>query len=92
MADVSEIARLVKEVEVLKESKKKLEAEMEAIRNEHGKRTTPSQLLSTLITDCNRCGTQYALTGGWAYRALVKPRATTDIDLQPISYFCEYHR
>jgi seryl-tRNA synthetase len=30
----AEIARLVKEVEVLKESKKKLEAEMEAIRNE----------------------------------------------------------
>jgi hypothetical protein len=40
-----------------------------------------AQTLSTLITDFNRRGIQYALAGGWAYSALVEPRATTDIDL-----------
>jgi hypothetical protein len=39
------------------------------------------QALSTLITDFNRRGLNYALAGGWAYSALVEPRATTDIDL-----------
>lgn len=39
------------------------------------------QALSTLITEFNRRGIQYALAGGWAYSALVEPRATTDIDL-----------
>ncbi|MBK9945987.1 MAG: hypothetical protein IPP12_02205 [Nitrospira sp.] len=40
-----------------------------------------AQSLSTLITDFNRRGIQYALAGGWAYSALVEPRATTDIDI-----------
>ncbi len=39
------------------------------------------QALSKLITDFNRRGIQYALAGGWAYSALVEPRATTDIDI-----------
>ena len=39
------------------------------------------QTLSTLIEDFNRRGLNYALAGGWAYSALVEPRATTDIDL-----------
>lgn len=37
--------------------------------------------LSDLITDFNRRGVTYALAGGWAFSALVEPRATTDIDL-----------
>ena len=37
--------------------------------------------LSSLIDDFNRRGLNYALAGGWAYSALVEPRATTDIDL-----------
>jgi hypothetical protein len=36
--------------------------------------------LSDLINDFNGRGLQYALAGGWAYSALVEPRATTDID------------
>ncbi len=40
-----------------------------------------AQTLSTLITDFNQRGIQYALAGGWAYSALVEPRATTDIDV-----------
>ena len=36
---------------------------------------------SDLITDFNRRSVAYALAGGWAYSALVEPRATTDIDL-----------
>ncbi len=40
-----------------------------------------AQTLSTLITDFNRRGIQYALAGGWAYSALVEPRATTDIEV-----------
>lgn len=39
------------------------------------------QALSTLIAEFNRRGLNYALAGGWAYSALVEPRATTDIDL-----------
>ncbi len=39
------------------------------------------QALSTLIADFNRRGFEYALAGGWAFSALVEPRATTDIDL-----------
>ena len=39
------------------------------------------QALSTLIADFNKRGLVYALAGGWAYSALVEPRATTDIDL-----------
>ncbi len=39
------------------------------------------QAFSDLITDFNRRGVTYALAGGWAYSALVEPRATTDIDL-----------
>jgi hypothetical protein len=37
--------------------------------------------LSDLISDLNRRGVEYALAGGWAYSALVEPRATTDIAL-----------
>jgi predicted nucleotidyltransferase len=37
--------------------------------------------LSDLVTDFNRRGVVYALAEGWAYSALVEPRATTDIDL-----------
>lgn len=40
-----------------------------------------AQTLSTLIANFNRRGIQYALAGGWAYSALVEPRATTDIDV-----------
>lgn len=40
-----------------------------------------AQTLSTLITDFNRRRIQYALAGGWAYSALVEPRATTDIEV-----------
>ena len=39
------------------------------------------QALSTLISDFNRRGLEYVLAGGWAFSALVEPRATTDIDL-----------
>ena len=39
------------------------------------------QAFSDLITDFNRRDVTYALAGGWAYSALVEPRATTDIDL-----------
>ncbi len=37
--------------------------------------------LSDIISSLNRRGIEYALAGGWAYSALVEPRATTDIDL-----------
>lgn len=39
------------------------------------------EALSDLIAEFNRCAVEYALAGGWAYSALVEPRATTDIDL-----------
>ncbi|MCC6140640.1 MAG: hypothetical protein IT389_08495 [Nitrospira sp.] len=37
--------------------------------------------LATLISEFNRRAVQYALAGGWAFSALVEPRATTDIEL-----------
>jgi hypothetical protein len=40
-----------------------------------------AQALSDLVADFNRRRVEYALAGGWAYSALVEPRATTDIDL-----------
>lgn len=39
------------------------------------------QTLTALIMEFNRRGFNYALARGWAYSALVEPRATTDIDL-----------
>lgn len=39
------------------------------------------QALSSLLAEFNRRRLQYALAGGWAFSALVEPRATTDIDL-----------
>jgi hypothetical protein len=40
-----------------------------------------AEALSDLVADFNRRRVEYALAGGWAYSALVEPRATTDIDL-----------
>jgi hypothetical protein len=40
-----------------------------------------AEVLSDLVADFNRRRVEYALAGGWAYSALVEPRATTDIDL-----------
>lgn len=37
--------------------------------------------LAELLAEFNRRGVHYALAGGWAFSALVEPRATTDIDL-----------
>jgi predicted nucleotidyltransferase len=37
--------------------------------------------LSDFIKHLNDQSTNYALAGGWAFSALVEPRATTDIDL-----------
>ncbi|NGZ02213.1 MAG: hypothetical protein CV090_04075 [Nitrospira sp. WS238] len=37
--------------------------------------------LAELLTELNRRNVPYALAGGWAFSALVEPRATTDIDL-----------
>ena len=37
--------------------------------------------LSDVIGSLSRRGVEYALAGGWAYSALVEPRATTDVDL-----------
>src|SRR5438094_760283 len=37
--------------------------------------------LSDIIRHLNDQSTNYALAGGWAFSALVEPRATTDIDL-----------
>jgi hypothetical protein len=39
------------------------------------------EVLSSLISHFNRREIEYALAGGWAFSALVEPRATTDIDL-----------
>jgi predicted nucleotidyltransferase len=39
------------------------------------------EALSGLVAEFNRRGVEYALAGGWAYSALIEPRATTDIDL-----------
>ena len=46
------------------------------------------QALSDLIAEFNRRGVPYALAGGWAYSALVEPRATTE----SISSFCSISR
>jgi hypothetical protein len=40
-----------------------------------------AEVLSDLMTEFNRRAVEYASAGGWAYSALVEPRATTDIDL-----------
>ncbi|MGQ0695802.1 MAG: hypothetical protein ACT4OL_09530, partial [Nitrospiraceae bacterium] len=40
-----------------------------------------AEALADLLTEFDRRGVQYALAGGWAFSALVEPRATTDIDL-----------
>jgi hypothetical protein len=40
-----------------------------------------AEALTALLSDFNRQGIDYALAGGWAFSALVEPRATTDIDL-----------
>lgn len=37
--------------------------------------------LLQIVRHLNQARLQYALAGGWAYSALVEPRATTDIDL-----------
>jgi hypothetical protein len=39
------------------------------------------ETLTDLLSDFNRRGVDYALAGGWAFSALVEPRATTDIDV-----------
>lgn len=39
------------------------------------------ETLTGLLSDFNRRGVDYALAGGWAFSALVEPRATTDIDV-----------
>jgi hypothetical protein len=40
-----------------------------------------AQILTELLAELNRRNIQYALAGGWAFSALVEPRATTDIDI-----------
>jgi hypothetical protein len=40
-----------------------------------------AKTLTELLAEFNRRNVQYALAGGWAFSALVEPRATTDIDL-----------
>ncbi|TKS59724.1 MAG: hypothetical protein EWM72_01909 [Nitrospira sp.] len=40
-----------------------------------------AEALADLLTELDHRGVQYALAGGWAFSALVEPRATTDIDL-----------
>lgn len=40
-----------------------------------------STVLSDLIQGFNQQSLDYALAGGWAFSALVEPRATTDVDL-----------
>lgn len=37
--------------------------------------------LAELLAEFDRKNVQYALAGGWAFSALVEPRATTDIDI-----------
>jgi len=43
--------------------------------------TTLVSTLLKIVRHLNQARLQYALAGGWAYSALVEPRATTDIDL-----------
>jgi hypothetical protein len=38
-------------------------------------------ILTELLIEFDRRNVQYALAGGWAFSALVEPRATTDIDI-----------
>ena len=40
-----------------------------------------SDVLSDVIRNLNRQAADFALAGGWAYSALIEPRATTDVDL-----------
>ncbi len=40
-----------------------------------------AEALADLLADFDRRNVQYALAGGWAFSALIEPRATTDIDL-----------
>lgn len=40
-----------------------------------------AQILTELLVEFERRNVQYALAGGWAFSALVEPRATTDIDV-----------
>lgn len=40
-----------------------------------------AHILTELLDELNRRNVQYALAGGWAFSALVEPRATTDIDI-----------
>lgn len=40
-----------------------------------------AEALAVLLAHFNRRNVQYALAGGWAFTALIEPRATTDIDL-----------
>jgi predicted nucleotidyltransferase len=39
------------------------------------------ETLTTLLAEFDRRQVEYALAGGWAFSALVEPRATVDIDL-----------
>lgn len=40
-----------------------------------------ADVLAELLAELDRRNVSYALAGGWAFSALVEPRATTDIDL-----------
>lgn len=40
-----------------------------------------AQILTELLVELDRQHVEYALAGGWAFSALVEPRATTDIDI-----------
>ena len=40
-----------------------------------------AHILTELLAEFDRRNVQYALAGGWAFSALVEPRATTDIDI-----------
>lgn len=40
-----------------------------------------AEAVADLLADFNRRSVQYALAGGWAFSALIEPRATTDIDV-----------
>jgi len=40
-----------------------------------------AETLAELLAELDRQNVLYALAGGWAFSALVEPRATTDIDL-----------
>lgn len=40
-----------------------------------------AEAVAGLLADFNRRNIEYALAGGWAFSALIEPRATTDIDV-----------